>query len=285
MRLLLAFLLAFAYGGTCLADDGLTPAQDLYRTAIAHMREIVPPPYLTYRTQEPAGASSLGLVLLGDAGARAFIQIGDFRYPETSWAVAFRGSDSAVSIAIDPNTHVVSSLALFDPTWNGASLWMRHGLLATTHRVAVTTSNPGTTPQPSGTDPPTIAVVHAFDASGYRIEDGGPARCESRRGRLLLLYPMSDPADHPLQRVVVDDATGRFCAMRFALAGEDQAATYHGYVELHFADEGAYYLIDNGFIDVHVFQNGASVGFARIPFRYTDMAFPKTLPDALFAQP
>src|SRR5665213_3305279 len=144
MRLLVAFFLTLACGAPCLADDGLTPAQNLYRAAIAHMHEIVPPPYLTYRTQEPAGASSLGLVLLGDVGARAFIQIGDFRYPETSWAVAFRGSDSATSI-------------------------------------------PGTTPQPSGTDPPTIAVVHAFDASGYRIEDGGPATCESRRGRLLLL--------------------------------------------------------------------------------------------------
>jgi hypothetical protein len=96
------------------------------------------------------------------------------------------------------------------------------------------------------------------------------------------LTPLRQPDTHPLRRVVIDDTDRRFCMMRFALSGVDGPADYRGYVDLHFAQVGAYYLITDGFVDLRIDQDGSALDWARFPFVYNDITFPNNLPDALF---
>ena len=253
--------------------------------AIDAMRDVATPPYMRFHLELHGGDSGYTVVRLPDGRAQPYIQVGAPPYPNGSWDVAYRGVDGAEAIALDSGGSAISKLALFDPTWHGAYLWLRRGLLATTQRALPSPVQgvPRATPS-SEIQPDLIAVVAAFNGGPYRITDGGFANCgRTRPGRRLLMEPLHDPDSHPLRQVVIDDASGRFCTIRFALSATDGDAAYNGYVDVHFGNVGSYYLITDGFIDVRVNVDGATLDYARMPFVFSTVTFPSDLPDDTFA--
>jgi hypothetical protein len=254
--------------------------QAAYRAALAQMHGVAEPAYIAYRTDIPAGKSTL-VVRRGTNGrAELALETGGDA-PANHWQVAYRTSDRLASIPLADRTHVLSSLALFDPTWNGVNVWMRRGLTATA-QTPQATPTAGTEPSPSPPAVPVIAVVSAMSASDYTIEDAGPGDCEGRPGRALRLIAKHDAQNHPLQGVTIDVATQRFCTMRFALRAGNLAGSITGTVELHFGDVAGYYLVTGGIIQANVRSIGISIGRVSTSFTYTDMTFPALLPESDF---
>ncbi len=285
MRSLALLLLVVSFGWAwCTADEALSP-EARYRLAIDAMRDVATPPYMRFHLELYGGDTGFTVVRLPDGRAKPYIQVGSPPYPNGSWDVAYRGVDGAEAIALATGDSAILRLALFDPTWHGAYLWLRHGLLATTERTVpsptpdVLRATPSTEVQPD-----LIAVVAAFNGGPYRITDGGVARCGgSRPGRRLIMEPLHDPDNYPLRQVVIDDASGRFCTIRFALSATDDGGAYSGYVDVHFGIVGSYYLITDGFIDVRIDIDGSTLDYAHMRFVFSAVSFPPDLPGDTFA--
>lgn len=252
-----------------------------YRAAIQTMHALPVPTYVTYRADLDAGDATISLTNLQDGLIKPRIVLGAGFYERSSFDVAYRANDGLAAIAVDADHRAYSSLALFDPTWNGVSLWLRRGLLATIDRTG-STPGPNATPTPAKV-PPTILTVYAFDPNAYRVEDAGVGWCGSDPGRMLHLSAMRDVRRHPLQRVVIDAVDGRICLARFAVSGNEGAATFDGYVELQLGVVSGYPMVTDGYLDVGVRRAGERVGFAHVRFHYRDVHTPATLPDATFS--
>lgn len=268
---------------TLAALVGLASPNDAYRAALQTMRLLPVPSYVTYRADLDAGDATISLTNLQDGRIKPRVVLGAKYYGASSFDVTYRASDGLAAIAVDPDHRAYSSLALFDPTWNGVSLWLRRGLLATIDRAAGT-PRPDATPTPAGL-PATILTVYAFDPNAYRVEDAGVAWCGSDPGRMLHLTATRDIQRHPLERVVVDAVDGRICLARFAVSGTEGPAAFDGYVELRLGVVSGYPMVTDGYLDVGVKQAGQRIGFAHVRFHYRDVHTPVALPDATFPQP
>lgn len=260
----------------------LASPNDAYRAALQTMRDLPVPAYVSYRADLDAGDATIALAYLSGSRIKPRIVMGAGRYAGKSWHVDYRASDGLASIQSDFPTPAVTSIALFDPTWNGVSIWLRRGLLATLERDVAPTPSANATP---GKEPVTIATVYSFDPNAYKVEDAGIAWCGSDPGRLLSLRALRDAQKHPLQRVLIDAVDGRICMVRFAVTGAEGADRFDGYVDLQFAPVGGYYLVRDGYLDVGTRENGERVGWAHVRFHYRDAHTPTTMPSALFGAP
>jgi hypothetical protein len=268
---------------TLAALAELASPNDAYRAAIQTMRTLPVPSYVAYRADLDGGDGTISLTNLQDGRIKPRIVLGAGYYPQSSFDVTYRASDGLAAIAVDPDHRAYSNLALFDPTWNGVSLWLRRGLLATIDRAGAT---PG--PNASATPakvPTTILTVYAFDPNAYRVEDAGVGWCGSDPGRMLHLSATRDVLRHPLQRIVIDAIDGRVCLARFAVSGSEGPAQFDGYVELQLGLVSGYEMVTDGYVDVGVRQAGERVGFAHVRFHYRDVHTPVALPDDIFTQP
>jgi len=259
----------------------LASPNDAYRAALQTMRALPVPTYVTYRADLDPGDATISLTNLQDGRIKPRVVLGAEYYGASSFDVIYRASDGLAAIAVDPDHRAYSSLALFDPTWNGVSLWLRRGLLATIDRVGGT-PEPNATPTPDKV-PTTILTVTAFDPNAYKVEDAGVGWCGSDPGRLLHLTAKLDVSRHPLQRVVIDAIDGRICLARFAVSGTEGPAEFDGYVELRLGSVSGYPMVTDGYLDVGVKQAGERIGFAHVRFHYRDVHTPAALPDATFA--
>lgn len=265
----------------------LASPNDAYRAALQTMRALPVPAYVTYRTDLDAGDATIALSYLYGGRIKPRIVMGAGLYDRKSWYVDYRSSDGLASIRTDSPTPTpaVTSIALFDPTWNGVSIWLRRGLLATLERDATPAPSASATPDK---EPATIATVYAFDPNAYKVEDAGIAWCGSDPGRLLALHALRDVQKHPLERVLIDAVDGRICMVRFAVSGTEGADRFDGYVDLQFGTVNGYYLVRDGYLDVGAKENGDRVGWAHVRFHDRDVRTPASLPDATFtasAQP
>jgi hypothetical protein len=258
----------------------MSSPNDAYRAALATMRALPVPAYVTYRTDLDLGDATIALSRLSDGRLKPRILMGAGLYDRSSWQVAYRASDGLADVASNGD-RALTSMALFDPTWNGVSIWLRRGLLATLERENETPA-PDATPDK---EPATIATVYAFDPNAYRVEDAGVAWCGDDPGRLLRLTALRDAVKHPLQRIVVDAVNDRICTVRFAVSGTEGKARFDGYVELQFATQAGYYLISGGYLDVGARENGDRTGWAHVRFHYRDAHTPVSLPDDTFMVP
>jgi hypothetical protein len=277
-------LWAFAFSTSASAES----AQEYYRAALASMQRTVMPAFVTYRTTVPAGRSTMEITRGDDGRAEMEIVSGDS--DAQAWDVFYRSSDGFASIRRTDGTHMMSRLALFDPTWRGAFTWLRHGIVSS-ETTPVTTSEP--LPEPaapggviaSASPPPIVAIVTAINENNYIVRDGGDDACsEGSPGHRLLLRAKSDPAAHPLTAVVVNDATQRFCSMRFHQRISGPITSIELDIDLHFAQAGAYYLIAGGTVEGTLYH-----GLEHLPidtsFVNDDFKFPAALPAGAFAAP
>jgi hypothetical protein len=243
-------------------------AQDYYRAALAQMRDIREPALVTYRTEIPAGQSTLVVRLDGDT-VNVVLEMGGAA-PSIHWDVAYRASDRLASVTLADGTQLRSSLSIFDPTWTGVYEWMRHGLSATAESPPPASAANAS----QGAPLPIIAVVNAMNPGDYTIEDAGAGDCAGRPGHALHLKANHDPQDHPLTGVTVDLVTQRFCSLRFGLRSGSAATNINSTVELDFGDAGGYYLVTGGSIESTVRALGIVSGHYVTPFRYVQMTFP-----------
>jgi hypothetical protein len=254
-------------------------APAFYRAVLARMHELKEPEFLTYRTSVSGGDGAL-VLSRGDDGYAQIALVAGAAQPQ-SWDVAYRTQDGIASIASANGPRMLSSLAIFDPTWHGAYLWLRRGLNAS---VVAPTQEPVPSPEPSGSAPPVLAIVTAINETSYTAADGGEATCPGgSSARRLWLHARSDPLAHPLTEAVVDKASLRFCTMRFHEHLASPSVTFDLDVELHFADAGVYYLMQGGTIDgaVRPYRRPGWFRFSTA-FTYDQFAFPKSLPERTF---
>lgn len=253
----------------------LASPNDAYRAALQTMRSLPVPSYVTYRADLDPGDATISLTNLLDGRIKPRIVIGAGHYPGSSFDATYRASDGLAAIAVEPGRRAYTSLALFDPTWNGVSLWLRRGLLATIDR-------PNATPEPDASPTPakmpaTILTVTAFDPNAYRVEDAGVGWCGSDPGRMLHLTATRDVQRHPLQRILIDAIDGRVCLARFAVSGGEGPAQFDGYVELQLGLVNGYPMVTDGYVDVEVRESGERIGFAHVRFHYRDVHTPAEL--------
>jgi len=257
-------------------------ASPYYRAVLSHMRDIQEPPFLTYRTTVPGGTGAL-VVSRGDDGTAELAIVAGASRPQ-SWDVAYRGSDGIASIGLPEGGHLIATTAIFDPTWRGAFAWLRRGIGASAWTPVVPTPTQSPT-APAASAPPLLAIVTAIDERAYDVSDGGEGRCaDGSAGRRLWMHAKADPIAHPLTEAMVDEATMRFCAMRFHEHLPSVSVTLDLDVDLHFGSVGAYYLITDGSVDgaVRPYRRPGWFTF-QTAFRYDRFAFPASLPPALFA--
>ncbi len=280
----LALGVAFAFGAFGAAAAAPVDAPAYYRSALSAMERDPEPPFLTYRTTVPSGDGSI--VVSADDEGHAELAVLAGTSDEQSWHVAYRQSDGLASVSLADGTLVRSHLAVFDPTWNGAYTWLRHGLSAT-DAVAPSTPQPepGDVPSPGASAPPIVAIVRAIDEHRYALRDGGDAPCaDGRPGRKLYAAARSQPQDHPLTEVVVDARSRHFCTMRFHELISGPTLAFDLQIELHLAPVGSYYLITDGDVSGAVRPYRRPGWFQmHAVFRYDRFEFPATLPDSLFA--
>lgn len=265
------------------AIAGLASPNDAYRAALQTMRSLPVPSYVTYRADLDPGDATISLTNLVDGRIKPRIVIGAGYYAGSSFDATYRASDGLAAIAVDPDRRSYTNLALFDPTWNGVSLWLRRGLLATIDRAGAT-PGPDASPTPAKV-PATILTVTAFDPNAYRVEDAGVGWCGSDPGRMLHLTATRDVQRHPLQRVVIDAVDGRICLARFAVSGSEGPAQFDGYVELQLALIDGYPMVTDGYVDVGVRESGERLGFAHVRFHYRDVHTPVAPPPSVFPGP
>jgi hypothetical protein len=253
-------------------------APSYYRAVLASMRELREPPFLTYRTIVPGGDGSL--IVSRDDEGDAELAVVSGAASSQSWNVAYRTSDGLASVALLDRTRALSQLAIFDPTWRGAYVWLHRGLNAS----MATISPEAALPEPSASPLPLLAVVTAINEGTYGVSDGGVARCPNgTAARRLWMHAKSDPLRHPLTEALVNDASLRFCAMHFREHLVSPAVTFDLDVDLRFADVGGYYLTQGGTID-GVVRPYKRPGWFHIStaFTYDSFAFPPSLPEQLF---
>jgi hypothetical protein len=241
------------------------------------MRELKEPSFLTYRTIVPGGDGSL--VLSRDESGNAELAVVGGNASPQSWNVAYRTSDGLASIALPSEARVLSSLAIFDPTWRGAYTWLHRGLNASI-------ATPSETPEPEANEaaPPVVAVVTAINESVYDVTDGGTAECPGgSTARRLWMHARNDPLRHPLTQALVDDASLRFCALHFRQHLVSPTVTFDLDVDLHFGAVEKYYLTKGGTIDGLV-RPYRQPGWFHIStaFAYEAFSFPASIPDRTF---
>ncbi len=272
---LVIFGLLIAAPMPCAPDGVDAPAY--YREVLAHMRELKEPPFLTYRTIVPGGDGSI--VLSRDENGNAELGLVAGAASPQSWNVAYRTSDGLASIALTNQTRVLSSLAIFDPTWRGAYTWLHRGLNAS---IAVPSETAA--PEPNASPPPVLAVVTAINESVYDVSDGGETQCPGGgAARRLWMHARSDPLRHPLTEALVDESSLRFCTLHFRQHLASPTVTFDLDVDLHFGTAGAYYLAQGGTIDGAV-RPYRRPGWFHIStaFAYDAFAFPASIAERTF---
>jgi hypothetical protein len=252
----------------------------LYHAALAKMRTLRQPDYLSYRVDVPAGKTTAQVTRESDGRALIGMGISTNTYPAQHWFISYRGSDGLLSIALDDGSHAISEQAFFDPSWRGVYRWMRDGF--SPWPSPSPRASPSIAPSPAASALPLIAVVSAMSSAYYRIEDAGAQACsDGRPGRALRTIARTDPERHPLVGVVIDSNTMEFCSLRFDGHGGNPAFGYKFGIELHLSPVGPYYLVTDGILDGSVHAMLVPL-HSETRFAYSEFAFPTSLPDALF---
>jgi len=148
---------------------------------------------------------------------------------------------------------------VFDPTWNSAFRWMQSRRF-----FAVSTSLATPKPQPAPQFE-TIVVVTRSPALSYHVVRTARGTCANHDpGWELGVVPISDPTDHPLTAVVIDDRTGLVCTMQFeeTLQGVPPSAGTHGAIELQFDRVDGLYVVTAESIAMHLALPGPIRGMS-----------------------
>jgi hypothetical protein len=253
-------------------------AAERYAQAVAAMADVAQPPYVTYHLEGTSDGLQVGLKTDDDGQVWLDLRGGD---TPVSWTLSHRTIDySSEIVSPADGRRYLTQRSFFDPTWYGAYRALREGMLYSQDPAPPRTSLGGAKPPPAAALK-TIGVVAVMGRGMYRVIDRGAAACPNGNpgwALHLIARDKENPA-HQLSDVVIDDASTRFCMLRFA-APPDYG--FFGIVEQHYADVGGYWLQTDGFVEGGVHAFGASVRHGVWRYRLVDMQFPPTVPDQAF---
>jgi len=271
MRARIGFIIVIVLSSTpCLAQ---TPdAAAVYQQAIVAMSGLRQPPYLAYRIDGSGDGLSIGLVVLGgnlwlnmQAGSAA-----------SQWRIAHRTFDYTSQVVNESDGEVyLTHRSFFDPTWYGAYRALHEGMLYAQDPAPPRVATPDPAESPDLTLK-TIAITAVMGTNIYSVTDRGPAACPNGApGRALKLDSRDHDWHHQLNGVIVDDASHRFCMMRFGIS---EALGFHGIVEQDYADVSGYWIETGGLIDGTMRTLGIATHHGIWRFKLEDIAFPATIP-------
>ncbi len=255
-------------------------ADEYYTQALERMKALPEPLVVTYDASVDAygarfllnsskGRASFALVIGSGGGVK-----------QGTWQVAARTSDVVTSIAVSEKTRALSASPIFNATWNGAYNFMRYGLdgPATNEETA---ASAGAIPGSQRV----IAMVKAIGTGYYRAQDAGAGTCSGGvAGHNIHLIARSDPQGHPLTDVTIDTASGLICTMRFGFR-DGGPVDVSGFAVLHLGRVGVYQMISDEQIELNLRVMGIEAKRVGMIARYEDVAFPASLPPALFPSP
>ncbi|HEX8806576.1 MAG TPA: hypothetical protein VF741_06485 [Candidatus Aquilonibacter sp.] len=243
--------LAFAVAAAQEERAPLDRSDAYFAHALARMNSLPTPPSFTYtahvRTDGGTFAmypSANTIATIFDVGNKGASGSADgtltFSFDQRDRSIYLIGGAAPLGVAQTP---------IFDPTWNSAFRWMQNRRL---FAVDVVTATPA--PQPTGTPLKTIATVSGSPALSYHVVSSEPARCANGdTGWQLHVVPVTDPLNHPLVGVLVDDRTGLVCAAQFEEAVRSEPESHaRGTVELRFSQINGYYVMTDESLMLHL---------------------------------
>ena len=248
-----------------------TTADALYLQAIKAMSGLRQPPFLTYRFEGTGDGLSIGLVVR-DGNLWLNMHGGSER---SRWQIEHRTFDytSSVVNAADGKTYLTHR-SFFDPTWYGAYRALHEGMLNSQDPAPPRVASPAPAASPD-LALKTIAITSVMGTNVYSVTDRGPAACPNGApGRALKLDSRDHDWHHQLDGVIVDDASHRFCMMRFGIS---EALGFHGIVEEDYADVNGYWIETGGLIDGTMRAFGIATHHGIWRFTFDDIAFPAML--------
>lgn len=243
-------------------------APEQYVRALAAMQALPQPPYVTFESNFSAPDMRINLAPYDGYGT-LYLSIGAGA-SSAMWRTDYRPAERRIVLETGNGTKLLALSPIFNPTWQGAYDWVRYGLQGAPARRPTEA-----VPQPPGTAQlKTIAIVSALSPGAYYVEDAGAQACPGGEpGRHLHLKPRFDPANHPLSDVVVDSKSERFCSMRFTLQSSGLVYAMNGWMELHFGQVGAYWLVTGGNGNIGMQFFGQQYKSSPIAFSYSNLAF------------
>jgi hypothetical protein len=240
----------------------------LFRHALALMNALPLPPSFTYTAQVQTDGGTVDVRRVGLSDVDAIFFAGGRVGPDG-------GSDSTLTFSFDDHKRVVYLVGgantlgpfpgpIFDPTWSSAFRWMQSRRF---FDVSVPSATPS--PEPTATQLKTIAIVSRSPDLIYHVVRASRATCANQDpGWELNVVALSDPINHPLTGVLVDDRTGLLCAMQLE---ESMKSTPDGHargeIELQFDRAGGLYVVTTESIAMRLQVSGPIRGMsARISF-------------------
>jgi hypothetical protein len=275
----LTIAVALALTRASAGADPLAPAA-AYAQALGVMGALVQSPFATFTAS--VTATGAGVALSEDTGVAALsVGFGKGYKPAASWQVNLRSADGKALIHDAAGTTLVTRSQLFKPTWQGAYQWARYGFGHPP--IAAPQAVPLASPAPDDVAENVIGRTTAIAPGAYRIEDGDPQPCPNAApGRHLHLTALIDPATHPLTDIIIENAGGRICTMRFNLA-RGSTFSLTGTFDLDFDERGGYWVVVNGSAHVLLRAFGIGAKHASMTFDYTNFAFSAQPPDPQLA--
>ena len=223
-----------------------------FARALAQMNALPTPPSFTYTAQVRTDGGTVTMYPNTDTVSTNFVlggKSGSEGSADNTLTFSFDQHSRDVFLVGGSDTLGLTPAPIFDPTWNSVFRWMQHRRLFSLDVVAATPH-----PEPTGTPLRTIAIVAGTPALSYHVVSSKAATCANGdTGWQLHVVPVSDPENHPLVGVLVDDRTGLVCAAQFEEAVHSEPPDHaRGNVELRFARVGGYYIVTDESLMLHM---------------------------------
>jgi hypothetical protein len=281
--LLAAVLLALASPTPPVAGEAAPPtAREYYEVALAHMRALPEPAYVTYAAALSGEGDHIEISRApSDGTLNVAVTLGHPTHEPVLFSAAFRASDGVVSTQMKDGTHAITRSGFLNPTWAGAYKMMRDGWDSLGEPTP--TPEPMASPSAQMTDIPTIAVVKAISPGFYRIQDGGAQSCpRGVPGHRIHLVAYDDPLEHPLTDAIIDARTQEICSLRFGLRQGLGVGSATGEMVINFERVGEYQVISDSEIGFDIHGFGFELKHMGLSVSYSNLVFPSSLPNAIF---
>ena len=231
------------------------------------MNALPAPPSFTYAAEARTDGGTIDMRRAGANNVRAIFfargQAGTEGNADSTFTFSFDDRDQLTYLVGGASTLGPLPGPIFDPTWNSAFRWMQSRRFFDVSTAAATP-----VPEPSTTKLKTIAVVSRAPELSYHVARTARGTCANRDpGWELTVVPVSDPENHPLTGVLVDERTGLLCAMQFDEAIRSVPEGHaRGAIELQFDRVDGLYVVTAESIAMHLATPGIQGMSAAISF-------------------
>jgi hypothetical protein len=252
-------------------------ALEFYRDAIANMRDMRQPAFVTYTVRSESDGLQIGLTSIEHL---VWLQIGPGTTPNV-WTIRHRTQDYSSAIVDEKGTAWLSQRSFFDPTWYGSLRALRDGMIGYQNRTKPLS---GETPEPvAASGLKVIAIESVMGAGIYDVADRGAATCANGDpGHAMHLTSRERSSRHQLSDVIVDTRSMRFCMVRF---GVPSIIGFRGYLEQNYADVGGYWMQTGGVLEGTLRVLGISTHHGTWRYTIDAMTFPREIPADAFQMP